>query len=235
MEPINAFHGGNNPLLPTHPRPSKKTNILSGNSWFVFLSTVSIWDMDSVSFSFPACLSVSEAVEKKTGVNMIISLRPSQVLCCIRYNRNLRKFPWRLWRCRCVTETWLPRAPAMWSSNGANDVCSVFNFMSASLWDKPGSEKANNIIRLACISPAWKGISLVMAGGVSPRLLVPQLILTEDQIILLDLVTPSRNSVLISSRTVCILEAMTIWFLCVLSFTIDSVKMFKDLPGTVIF
>ena len=70
------------------------------------------------------------------------------------------------------------------------------NSMSASLWDKPGSEKANNNIRLTWISFAWKGISLVMAGGVFPRLLVPQLILTEDQIIVLDLVTPSRKSVL---------------------------------------
>ena len=207
MEPINAFMGKTSlSFPPTHARPSKKRNILSGNSWFAFLSTVSIGDMDSVRFSFLACLSVSMAVEKETGVNMILSLRPSQVLCCICLQQKFVKFPLQLWRCRCVTETWLPWAPAMWSSNGANDVCSVFNFMSASLWDKPGSEKANNIIRLACISPAWKGISLVMADGVSPRLLVPQLILTEDQIILLDLVTSSRNSVLSSPRTGCILQ-----------------------------
>ena len=140
-----CFYGQSNSLLPTHPSPSKKKTILSGNSWFAFLSTVWIWDMDSVRFSFAACLSVSKAVEKKTGVNMILSLRPSRVLCYICLY---------LWRCRCVTETWLPWAAAMWSSNGANDVCSVFNFMSASLWDKPGSKKANNIIRLACISPA---------------------------------------------------------------------------------
>ena len=77
-------------------------------------------------------------------------------------------------------------------------------------------------------------ISVVMAGNALPRL-VPELILTEDQIILLDLVTPSRNSVLSSPRTGCILEAMAICFLCPLSFTIDSVKMFKNLRGTVIF
>ena len=74
-----------------------------------------------------------------------------------------------------------------------------------------------------------------MAGGAVSQLLVPRLILTEDQIILLDLVTPSRNSVLSSSRTGCILaQAMTIRFLCQLSFAIDSVKVFKTLRGIVI-
>ena len=66
-----------------------------------------------------------------------------------------------------------------------------------------------------------------MAGSALRRLLVPQMILTEDQIILLDLVTPSRNGVLSSPRTGYILEAMTISFLFPLSSTIDSVKMFK--------
>ena len=61
---------------------------------------------------------------------------------------------------------------------------------------------------LSCL----KGIRilLVMAGGAHPRLLVPQLILTKARIMLLDLVTPSRNSVLSSPITGCILEAMTI-------------------------
>ena len=92
------------------------------------------------------------------------------------YNRNFVKFRLQLWRYGCVTETWLLWAAAMWSSNGANDVCSSFNFAAASLWDKQGSRKANNIIRLAWISNALKGIriSLVMAGGAFPPLLVPQ-------------------------------------------------------------
>ena len=145
-------------------------------------------------------------LEKKTGANMRreISLRPSQVLCCICLQQKFVKFFLQLWRYRCVAVTWLPWATAMWLSNGAKNVC------------------------LKGI-----GISPVMAGGAFPRLLVPQLILTEDQSILLDLVTPSRNIVLSSPR--CVLETMTIWFLCQLSFTIDSVKMFKNLRGTVIF
>ena len=72
-------------------------------------------------------------------------------------------------------------------------------------------------------------------GRRSPAVIVPQLILTENQNILLDLVTPSRNSVLSFPRAGCILDSMTISFLCQLSFTIHSVKMFKNLRGTVIF
>ena len=72
-------------------------------------------------------------------------------------------------------------------------------------------------------------------GRALPRLVVPQLILTENQIILLDLLTPSRNSVLSSPRTGCILEAMTKRFLCQFNFTTDGVKLFKNLRGTVIF
>ena len=77
---------------------------------------------------------------------------------------------------------------------------------------KQESKEENKIIRLAWISTTLKGIriSLVMAGGALPRLLVTQMILTEAQIILLDLVTSSRNRVLSSPRTGCILEAMTI-------------------------
>ena len=81
-------------------------------------------------------------------------------------------------------------------------------------------------------------ISLVMAGAALPRSLVPQLILTEDQIILLDLVTPSRNIVLSSPRTgrhTGSYDHMISVLLCQLSFTIDSVKMFKNLRGTVSF
>ena len=87
----------------------------------------------------------------------LLSLRPSQVLCCICLQQKFVKFPLQLWRYRCVTETWLPWAAAMWSSNGANNVCSSFNFASASLWDKQGSKEENKIIRLAWISTAWKG------------------------------------------------------------------------------
>ena len=61
-----------------------------------FLSTVSIWHRDSIRFSFPDCLSVREAVEKKTGGNMILSLRPSQVLCCICLQQKLVTFPLQL-------------------------------------------------------------------------------------------------------------------------------------------
>ena len=130
---------------------------------------------------------------KEDWRNMILSLRLSQMLCYICLQQKLVKLPLQLWRYRCVAETWLLWAAAMWSSNGANDVCSSFNFAAAcaSLWVKQ-SKKANNIIRLAWISTALKGIriSLVMAGGAFPQLLVAQLILTGDQIILLDLVTP---------------------------------------------
>ena len=132
--------------------------------------------------------------------------RFARVMCftVFVYNRDLWNF---LRRYRCLTEAWLPWASAMWSSNEANDVCSPFNFASASVWDKQGSKEANKIIRLACICLKGIRISLVMAGDVFPRLLMPQLILKEDQITLLDLVTPSTNSVLNSPRTWWILEA----------------------------
>ena len=93
-----CFYEQNNPFFPTHP-PKKKT-ISPGNSWFAFLSTVSIWGMDSVRFSFPDCFSVLEAVEKKTGGNMRrdapLSLRPSQVLCYICLQQKFVKFPLQL-------------------------------------------------------------------------------------------------------------------------------------------
>ena len=149
--------------LTSPPNPSPPKIVLSGNSWLSFLWIVSIWDMDSVRFPFPDFFSVREAVEKKTGGNMrrdidaLVSLRPSQGLCCICSQQKFVKFPLQLWRYRCVTETWLPWAAAMWSSNGANNVCSSFNFASASLWDKQGSKEENKIIRLAWISTAWKG------------------------------------------------------------------------------
>ena len=66
----------------------------------------------------------------------LLFIRPSQVLCCICLQQKFVKFLLQPWRYRCVTETWLPWAAAIWSSNGANDVCSSFNFASASLWDK---------------------------------------------------------------------------------------------------
>ena len=40
--------------------------------------------------------SQREAVEKKTGGNMIFSLCPSQVLCCICLQQKLVKFPLQL-------------------------------------------------------------------------------------------------------------------------------------------
>ena len=94
-------------------------------------------------------------------------------------------------------------------------------FTFTSLWDGQRSKEENKFYLTGLDLNCLKGIriSLVMAGSALPRL-VPQLILTEDQIILLDLVTPSRNSVLSSTRTGCILEAMTIFFLCQMSFTI---------------
>ena len=61
---------------------------------FAFLSTVSIWDMDSVRFSLPGCFSVREAVEKKTGGNMRREMhfsRFARVRCftVFVYNRDL--------------------------------------------------------------------------------------------------------------------------------------------------
>ena len=82
------------------------------------------------------------------------SLRPTKVLCCICLQQKFEQFPLQLWRYRCVTETWLPWAAP---SNGANNVCSSFNFASASLWDKQGSKEENKIIRLVWTSTAWKG------------------------------------------------------------------------------
>ena len=104
---------------------------------------------------------------------MILSLRPSQVLCCICLQQKLVKFPLQLWRYRCVTETWLLWAAAMWSSNGANDVCSSFNFAAAcaSLWLKQASKKANNIIRLAWISTTLNG----RMKGIRGRLISPSM------------------------------------------------------------
>ena len=128
------------PLPPPNP-PKKKKAILSGNSWFAFLLTVSIWDMDSV--AFPSQTAFHHFSEKRDA---LLSFRPSQVLCCICLKQKFMKFPLQLWRYRCVTETWLPWAAAMWSSNGANSVCSSFNFGSASLWAKQGSKEENKII-----------------------------------------------------------------------------------------
>ena len=82
----------------------------------------------------------------------LLSLRPSQLRCCICLQQKFVKFPLQLWQYRCVTETWVPWVAAMRSSNGANNVCS-----SASLWDKQGSQEENKIIRLAWISTARKG------------------------------------------------------------------------------
>ena len=101
-----CFYGQNNPLFPTHPPPKEKT-ILPGNSWFAFLSTVSIWDTDSVRFSFPDCFSVREAVEKKTGGNMRREMhsRFARVRCfaVFAYYRNLWNF---LYNCDGI-DAWL--------------------------------------------------------------------------------------------------------------------------------
>ena len=157
-----CFYQQNNPLLPTH-HPSKNKTILSGNSWFAFLSTVSIGDMDSVPFCFPDCFSVrawgcwKEDRRQHEERDELLSLRLSQELCSICLQQKFVKLPLQLCRYRRVTETWLPWAAATWSSNEANNVCSSFNFASASLWDKQGSKEEDKIIRLAWISTAWKG------------------------------------------------------------------------------
>ena len=127
----------------------------------------------------------------------LLSIRLSQVLCCICLQQKVVKFPLQLWRYRCVTETWLPWGDAIWSSNGANNVCWSFNVASAFYGISRGQRKK---IRLF----DWLGCQLlerdtnftINGGRRSPAVISPQLILTEDQIILLDLVTPSRNSVL---------------------------------------
>ena len=115
-----------------------------------------------------------EAVEKKTGGNMILSLRPSQVLCCICLQQKLVKFPLQLWRYRAyLKHGFYERLPC-------DHQMELMTFARPlTLWDKQGSRKANNIIRLAWISSSLKEIriSLVMAGGAFPRLLVPPLIL----------------------------------------------------------
>ena len=79
---------------PPHPPPQKRKTILSRNSWLAFLSTISIWHMDSVRFSFSDCFSVREAVEKKTGGDMRREMhfsRFARVGCfaVFVYNRNL--------------------------------------------------------------------------------------------------------------------------------------------------
>ena len=155
-QPINAFTGKtalSSPPTPPLPPPPIKRLFCQEIHAFP-LATVAIWDMDS---SFPDCFSVLEAVEKKTGGYAPLSLRPCQVLYCICLQQKFVKFPLQLWRYRCVTEAWLPWAAAMWSSNVANDACSSFNFVSASVWDKQGWKEANKTIRLAWISTAWKG------------------------------------------------------------------------------
>ena len=154
------------------------------------------------------------------------------------------------------------------ASNGANDVCSSFNFASASLWIEQGSKEANHPLSQGFSPPrrgwahpllggekpwerGWKQIRLFNwlgsqlldrdtnftgnSGRRFPAVVSAQIDLTEDQIILSDLVTPSTNSDLSSPRTWWILEAMTIWSLCQLSFTIDSVKMLKNWRDNVIF
>ena len=84
---------------PPHPAPPQK-NILSGNSWFAFLSTVSIWQMDSVRFSFSDCFSVREAVEKKTGGDMRREMhfsRFARVRCFAGFTfKKIVKFPLQL-------------------------------------------------------------------------------------------------------------------------------------------
>ena len=197
--------------------------------------------MDNVRFSLPDCFSVREAVEKKIGGqygkrDALLSLRPSQVLYYICLQQKLICEISFSTRYRCVTETWLPWTAAMWWSNGANDVCSSFNFASTSLWVEQGQRKQIRLLH-------WLGSQLFdrdtnFTGNGRrrfPAVISAQIDLTEDQIILLDLVTPSTNSDLSSPRTWWILEAMTIWSLCQLSFTIDSVKMLKNWRDNVIF
>ena len=72
-------------LSARHTHPPKK--------YFVrkFLPTVSIWDKDSVRFSFLDSFSVPQAVEKKTGGNMRKEMHFSRFARCavFVYNRNL--------------------------------------------------------------------------------------------------------------------------------------------------
>ena len=103
-----CFYEQNNPLFPSRPPnpPKRKKVIFLGNSWFAFLSTVSIWDKDSVRFSFPDRFSVREAVEKKNGGNMRGEMhfsRFARVKCfaVFVYNWNLWTF---LYNCDGIDE-----------------------------------------------------------------------------------------------------------------------------------
>ena len=138
-----CFYGQNNPLLhsrpPTHQKKRKLFCQEIHGLPFYWPSQFGIWTV----FAFPSQTAFHHFSEKRDA---LLSFRPSQVLCCICLKQKFMKFPLQLWRYRCVTETWLPWAAAMWSSNGANSVCSSFNFGSASLWAKQGSKEENKII-----------------------------------------------------------------------------------------
>ena len=122
---------------------------------------------------------------------MIISLHPSQVLCCI-----------------CLQQKFFCEISFYYNSDGID--ASLKHGFHGRLPCDHQTELMTFALALTLRRhlyeirrPQRKQITLF------DWLLVPQLILTEDQIILLDLVTPSRNSVLCSPRTRCILK-----FLC---------------------
>ena len=66
---------------------------------------------------------------------------------------------------------------------------------STSLGNKQGSQEVNKTTRMACISAAWKAVT-VLIGSSERRftaIVSPYGSWMETQIILLDLVNPSRN------------------------------------------
>ena len=132
-----CLYGQKAPRLPTHPTPEKA-------NYFVRKFVVCLF-IDGLNLGYGQCslflcrpLFSTWGCWKEDGRqherrDALLSLRPSQVLCCICLQQKFVKFPLQLWRYRCVTETWLPWAAAMWSSNGASNVCSSFNFASAGI------------------------------------------------------------------------------------------------------
>ena len=187
--------------------------------------------MDSGRFSFPDCFSVREAVEKKTGGNMRREMHFS------RFAR-VRCFTTEICEISLTTVTLSMRHSWRLPYDHQTELITFARPLTLRwhLYEiSRGQRKKIRLFDLLGSQLLERDTNLTGNGGRRSPAVISAPILTEDEIILLDLVTPSRNIVLSSPRTGCILAAMTIRFLCQLSFTIDSVKMFKNLRGTVIF
>ena len=77
---------------PSHPPPPLKKDDYFVRKFMVcrFIDRLNL-GYGQCSLFLPDCFSVREAVEKKTGVNLILSLRPSQVLCYICLQQKFEK------------------------------------------------------------------------------------------------------------------------------------------------